>query len=89
MTYPASSAPWPVAWPVAYGNPWGRPIADLDDLEATSTHPRFIKALLAEGKEPPKQNIRLCRMALSILKIIFLTSSKIFFALAEKLGKMQ
>ena len=60
-------------------------MADLCDLEATSTQPLLISALLADGKQPPKQKILLWRMALSMLKMIFLTSSKIFFALAEKL----
>ena len=83
IAYPASSD-W-IFCPVAYGKPWGRPMADLCDLEATSTQPLLISALLADGKQPPKQNILLCRMALSMLKMIFLTSSKIFFALAEKL----
>ena len=62
--------------------------ADLD-LEATSTQPRLIRARRAEGKQPPKQNIFLCRIARSIWKMIFLTSSKMVLALAEKLKRIQ
>ena len=45
------------------------PVASINDyLLVTSTHPLLIKALLAEGKFPPRENTFLWRTAFSILK---------------------